>query len=56
MKKFLDFDKKWDFILKDLNTIKISIKNFENDQKFVEYLLNLWKTKNRKIKLKKFKS
>jgi transcription-repair coupling factor (superfamily II helicase) len=55
LKKLLDLDKNMMFVVKNLEKVIISIKNFTNDEKFIKYLLQLFnkKIKNNKIKLKR---
>lgn len=53
LKKFLELDKEVLFAVVSIDKIRTSIKNFENDQKFLQYLLSLFDNKihNKKIKL-----
>jgi hypothetical protein len=53
LKKFLELDKEVLFAVININKIRTSIKNFENDKKFLQYILNLFENKiqNKKIKL-----
>jgi hypothetical protein len=41
------------FAVVNINKIRTSIKNFENDEKLLQYILNLFENKiyNKKIKL-----
>lgn len=43
LKNFLKLDKNTDFVVVDLYKIRISVKNFENDEKFLQYMLGLLK-------------
>jgi len=53
LKSFLELDKEVLFAVVNINKIRTSIKNFENDEKFLQYILNLFENKifNKKIKL-----
>ncbi len=53
LKNFLELDKEVLFAVININKIRTSIKNFENDKKLLQYLLNLFENKifNKKIKL-----
>ncbi len=53
LKKFLDLDKEVKFIVKDINTLRSPTKNFENDEKFLQYLNNLLKNKVKNKKIRK---
>lgn len=54
LKNFLDLDKDWFFIVNDLTKIKTPARNFQSDQSFLEYLLNILKEeKNKNIEGKK---
>lgn len=53
LKHFLELDKEVLFAVVNINKIRTSIKNFENDKKFLQYMLSLFENKihNKKIKL-----
>lgn len=53
LKSFLELDKEVLFAVVNINKIRTSIKNFENDEKLLQYILNLFENKiyNKKIKL-----
>ncbi len=53
LKKFLELDKEVMFAVVTIDKIRTSIKNFENDKKFLQYMLSLFDNKifNKKIKL-----
>ena len=57
LKKFLQLDREVKFQFVDAKKLRSSVKNFENTEKFVEYLLKIFKWENistkKKIKLKK---
>jgi transcription-repair coupling factor (superfamily II helicase) len=54
LKWFLELDKEVKFTVVNINKLRTSTKNFENEQKFLEYLHNLFFKKiNKKIKLKR---
>ncbi len=53
LKQFLDLDKQVKFIVKDLNTLRSPIKNFENEEKLLEYLYKIFNKKIIKRKIKK---
>jgi len=55
LKSFLELDKEVKFNVVNLTKIRSANKNFENDEKFVQYLLQLFDTSfaNKKIRLKK---
>lgn len=55
LKNFLILDIDTKFVVININRLRSPIKNFEHDEKFVEYLLHIfnWNSKKRKIKLKK---
>lgn len=53
LKKLLSKDIKWVFRLIDEKRIRILKKNFENEQNFIKYLLQIFFEKKCKIKLKK---
>nr|MDD3720210.1 CarD family transcriptional regulator [Candidatus Gracilibacteria bacterium] len=53
LKKFLELDKEVLFNVISIDKLRTSTKNFENDEKFLQYILNLLNGKilNKKIKL-----
>ncbi|MDD3303140.1 MAG: helicase-related protein, partial [Candidatus Gracilibacteria bacterium] len=53
LKNFLEIDKEVLFSVVNIDKIRISIKNFANDEKFLQYMLSLFGEKilNKKIKL-----
>lgn len=53
LKSFLELDKEVLFAVVNINKVRTSIKNFENDKKFLQYMLSLFENKihNKKIKL-----
>jgi transcription-repair coupling factor (superfamily II helicase) len=55
IKNFLELDKEVKFVIKDLNSLKTSTKNFANNEIFLNYMLDLFKKnlKKKKIKLVK---
>jgi transcription-repair coupling factor (superfamily II helicase) len=54
LKWFLELDKEVKFTVVNLHRLRTSTKNFDNEQKFLEYLHNLFFKKiNKKIKLKR---
>lgn len=55
LKNFLDLDKEVKFIVINGSRLRSPIKNFENEEKFIQYMLLLFENKinNNKIKLKK---
>lgn len=55
LKSFLDLDKEVKFIVVSINRLRTPTKSFASEQKFLEYLLQLFEKKiiNKKIKLKK---
>ena len=57
LKKFLQLDREVKFQFVDAKKLRSSVKNFENTEKFVQYLLKIFKWENistkKKIKLKK---
>ena len=54
LKRFLDLDKEVKFAVLDLTKLRTNTKNFDNDQKFLEYMHNLFNKKVwKKVKLKK---
>ena len=57
LKSFLKLDKEIKFNVVNINRLRSSNKNFENEKKFIQYLLQLFENKifNKKIKLKKVK-
>lgn len=54
LKNFLELDKEVKFSVVNINRLRSSNKNFENEKKFIDYLLQLFENKilNKKIKLK----
>lgn len=52
LKKFLELDKEVKFIVASIDKLRTSTKNFENDEKFLQYMLSLF---DNKIGLKKIK-
>lgn len=54
LKAFLELDKKINFSVVNLTKLRSSNKNFENEEKFIQYLLQLFENKilNKKIKKK----
>ncbi len=56
LKEFLKLDKEVKFVVINLNRLRIATKNFANEEKFLEYLLQIfdWKIKSKiRLKLKK---
>ncbi len=53
LKKFLELDKDIKFVVVNIDKLRTSIKSFENDEKFLQYMLSLFdnKTSNKKIRL-----
>lgn len=53
LKRFLELDKEVKFFVVSIDKLRTSTKNFEKDEIFLQYMLNLftWKTTNKKIKL-----
>ncbi len=54
LKEFLKLDKEVKFTVISINRLRTSIKNFENDELFLQYMLQLFdlKIRNKKFKLK----
>jgi len=54
LKSFLELDKEVKFVVADITKLRSATKNFDNDQKFLEYLHNLFNKKIwKKVRLKK---
>jgi len=53
IKNFLDLDKEIKFSIKDLNTLRTNVKSFANSEKFLEYILSLFKEQILNYKIKK---
>jgi transcription-repair coupling factor (superfamily II helicase) len=56
LKKFLELDKEINFSVVNINRLRSSNKNFENEKKFIQYMLQLFENKifSKKVKLKKY--
>ncbi len=55
LKKFLDLDENVKFAVINIKKLRSAIKNFENEEKFLKYMLQLfdWKLLKKKIRLKR---
>ncbi len=54
LKLFLELDKEVKFVVADITKLRSATKNFDNDQKFLEYLYNLFNKKVwKKVRLRK---
>ena len=53
LRKILDLDKQVKFAVKDLTTLRTSAKSFANTEKFLKYMLSLFKGHNLNTKIKK---
>ncbi len=53
IQNFLKLDKQVKFVVKDLSTLRTPVKSFANNEKFLKYMLSLFKGQNLNTKIKK---